>query len=439
MSPSSMSTQQFERTVDHWVRDAVAHGHASLDRIIRALPGVYPSVVRDALRRVASQPPTAVDLKVLQETLWPQLAPPAPHVIALPVPHPLDYDWRFSEATVADLLNMSGSLAAPGAAIALLGTPSIMRAVIEVPRSYQFTLLEANAVMTTFLTQVAPAARIVRCDVGRDPLPDIAASVVIADPPWYEEHIRSFLWAACQLCHVGGSILMSVPPIGTRPGIAQEWERTQIWAEQLGLALVRLEPNALEYLTPQFERNALRADGLDTIRSTWRRGNLAIFIRQEKRDIPRPSLPSRDGLWDEVQAAGVRIRLRRRTCAGFADPSLVPIVPGQVLPSVSRRDPRRRHADVWTSGNRVFLCRGTPLLATIIHTVASGQSPVDGILAQIGRPLTALEQSLVTHATWQVKRLLACEQRDSQDFWEGTVHDKPVHLVGRRTRGSRSG
>src|SRR5712691_8552322 len=30
------------------------------------------------------------------------------------------------------------------------------------------------------------------------------------------------------------------------------------------------------------------------------------------------------------------------------------IVPGDVLSSISRRDPRRRKAAVWTSGNRLF-------------------------------------------------------------------------------------
>jgi hypothetical protein len=33
---------------------------------------------------------------------------------------------------------------------------------------------------------------------------------------------------------------------------------------------------------------------------------------------------------------------------------LIPWIDGDVLPSVSRRDPRRRLAHVWTSGNRVF-------------------------------------------------------------------------------------
>ncbi len=34
--------------------------------------------------------------------------------------------------------------------------------------------------------------------------------------------------------------------------------------------------------------------------------------------------------------------------------NLISLVKGDILPTVSRRDPRRRQADVWTSGNRIF-------------------------------------------------------------------------------------
>ncbi len=439
MTSSSMQTEPFDRRIDRWVRHALAHGCTSLDQIIGALPGVYPSIVRDSIRRLASHGHGSVRLDTVQEVLWPTPSAGVSHTIALPIPHPLDYDWRFSDAAVAYLLRTSAALAAPGATIALLGTPSIMRAVIEEPPPYQFVLVEANSAITTCLAAAAPTARIVQSDIGRDRLPDLTAAVIIADPPWYKEYIRSFLWAACRLCQINGTILMSVPPVGTRPGIALEWERTLLWAEQLGLALVRLEPNAIEYRTPPFERNALRAEGLGTLSPYWRQGNLAIFMRQDVRRVRRPPLPAHDGQWEEVQVDGVRIRLRRRVVGGFSDPLLIPLVSGHVLSSVSRRDPRRQQADVWTSGNRIFACRGTALLTTIIRSIASGQSSVAAIQEQIERPLIMAEQSLVACAIRQMTRLIAHEQRDALHFGEGTVHDESEYLAARRSPSSRSG
>lgn len=89
---------------------------------------------------------------------------------------------------------------------------SVLRAAIEGRYSRQWFLLDANPVMTDCLAKAAPEARILRCDAHRDPLPDLGAALVIVDPPWYEEHTRAFLWAACQLCAIGGHLLVSLPP-----------------------------------------------------------------------------------------------------------------------------------------------------------------------------------------------------------------------------------
>ena len=129
------------------------------------------------------------------------------------------------------------------------------------------------------------------------------ASLVIADPPWYGESIRSFLWAACQLCAPGGYLLVSLPPAGTRPGITHEWAQTLGWAQQLGLAFLRLEPAALPYVTPPFERNALKAEGLYTIPDAWRRGNLAVFLYTHQATIPRPLADARTSGWRKCSLA----------------------------------------------------------------------------------------------------------------------------------------
>ena len=67
-----------------------------------------------------------------------------------------------------------------------------------------------------------------------------------------------------------------------------------------------------------------------------------------------------------------RFKLRQATAAEFRVPSPDLIVPNDVLPSVSRRDPRRDGANVWTSGNRIFGCDGTATLATVIDGINAG-------------------------------------------------------------------
>jgi hypothetical protein len=53
--------------------------------------------------------------------------------------------------------------------------------------------------------------------------------------------------------------------------------------------------------------------------------------------------------WRETTFGPVRIKLRRTE-----GPNLASLVPGDVLDTVSRRDPVRSRIGLWTSGNRVF-------------------------------------------------------------------------------------
>jgi hypothetical protein len=254
----------------------------------------------------------------------------------------------------------------------------------------------------------------VRCHLARDPLPELTASVVIADPPWYEDEIQVFLWVARRLCIDSGYVLLSVPPLGTRPGIAVTWTRVITWAEQIGLQLRHLEPGVLPYETPPFERNALLADGVPSTPSTWRHGDLAVFVVVGPCTAARPLLPLSDDCWDEIGIHGIRIRLRQQQDRCFRDPTLRPLIHGDVLPSISRRDPRRGAVDVWTSGNRVFSCCGTHIAGAIVSALARGLPPGDVVASILGRPLHNNELQQVDHTTEQLSCLVACERHETK-------------------------
>jgi len=274
--------------------------------------------------------------------------------------------------------------------------------------------------------EAAPEARVLQCDVTNDPLPDLMAALVLADPPWYEEHIHSFLWTASQLCALGGHLLVSMPQAGTRPGIAEEWADTLDWAERVGLSLIRLEQGALSYVTPPFERNALRAEGLYSIPEEWRRGDLAVFLRSNQAIVSRPLL-ARGDEWAEEVLLGMRVRIRLQNEEGFQDPSLISLVPGDVLPSVSRRDQRRRFTDVWTSGNRIFACKSRNMLRLIIQAVAAGRSADEAVAAYLKRPLGAEESRVVLHAAHKIARVASLEQEENLLCGEGSGNAELGH------------
>lgn len=405
----NLSHTIYEHQVDDWIQDAFAQGATTLEAVVAVLPGVYPTVVRDAVQRVAPQIVDSGSTNVQHVQRLPRTVAPFP---PLPTPHPLDYDWRFHDDSVINLLRRVDTIAAESETVVLLGTPSLLQATLAEPRPYSLALLDANATVVRWFAEHAPSVHVLHGMIGQDLLPNWRGRVVVADPPWYEEHIRAFLWAATQLCVVGGTILMALPPLGTRPGIENMWARTLDELIPLGLTLEKIEHSALAYDTPLFEQNALAAEGLATYNWPWRRGDLAIFRRIRETHAACPLLCMTEGTWDEVCIAGVRLRLRQKRADDFADPTLQALIDGDVLSSVSRRDPRRRNVDVWTSGNRVFACHGTQMLKLILEVYAASEKPLERLRATLGRSLTATEHTQVVIASRQIDMLLSRERRD---------------------------
>ena len=335
-------------------------------------------------------------------------------VSRMPLPHPLDYDWRFTRATVELLWELAGLPATRNGPTILMGVPS-MADDINLRGSGQWVTLLERSASTVEALRDKSLVEVIGCDVARDKLPPVTASTIVADPPWYEADTISFLWSAATLCRADGIVMLSLPPVGTRPGIAGERTRIEEAAGGFGLELAGIYPGILRYLMPFFEWNALRASGFTGPSLAWRRGDLAVFARNGRAArTPRPQAP-KEGRWIEESLGRTRFRLREDMHSDFSDPVLRSMIADDILPTVSKRDPRRAGVDVWTSGNRVFRCQGTSVLATIIAAVRCGGSPEDAVIRQLGRNLTRKERHEVGNATLQVVDVVKWEGAELRD------------------------
>src|SRR4051794_1274693 len=122
MTVVTTEAQSFGEIVDVWVQRALAHGVGTFDELLLSLPGVYPSTALHSLRRLAVI--DSVASKILAQIVTSENGRksntrPVPHEISLPVPHPLDYDWRFSDEAIACLLTECKGLTEPGDSVAL--------------------------------------------------------------------------------------------------------------------------------------------------------------------------------------------------------------------------------------------------------------------------------------------------------------------------------
>jgi len=173
---------------------------------------------------------------------------------------------------------------------------------------------------------------------------------------------------------------------------------------------------ALSYDSPYFERSALSALGIRNVPSTWRRADLVVFQTLGDVAVERPGRPGVIEVWDELYLRGMRIKVRKRACQGFGDPALKPLVPGDILPSVSRRNPIRTNVDVWTTGNRVYRCEAPALLVGIGRAIAAGTDPNNAVESCVGRRLTPPELSLVCRTTEQLLELAQTEDHEARDL-----------------------
>lgn len=410
----------FEDDVDAWVLAAVLAGPTSFDDLIVHLPGVYPTDVRAALDRLRTR--AVIDDRQFERALRRQPTPPLPpSASVLPVPHPLDFDWRFTAAgvdAIAAALERSG----PVGEVVCVGAPSVHESLTD-KRGTSSTLLDANAEVIAAAARFG-AKRSVRVRIGHDRLPGIVGEAVVLDPPWYPEHVRLFLWAAAQLCTDDGTVLLSFPPAGTRPGMAEEREHALAFAGEIGLSLVEIRRGELAYRSPPFERLALLAMGYSDLPEDWRRGDLVVFQAEPGRPVvPQPEPVTDDADWLCVPADATRIKARRPKSRAVRDPvspRLRPVIEGDVLPSVSRRDPRRADVAVWTACNRVFGCDDVVALVAIAEAHSRNADPAEAVAGVIEREPTPTENAEIQAALEQLRELLILETRDLEACrWNG--------------------
>lgn len=327
------------------------------------------------------------------------------------LPHPLDFDWRFNSATKFALWKQISLLATSGQAVALLGTPTIALAAKEY-RVWPgpILLIDQNVPATSHADD---SQNWIRADICEDELPDVRVEIVVADPPWYEWEMAAFLWSAAKMCRVEGHVLVCIPPIDTRPGVEEERIRLHDLARSFGLHLVGIRAAVLEYELPFFESNALRASG-DTL-SGPRQGDIAIYRRTSVVLAERPS-KKRLTIWAERRIDDSRIRVRLKGLRKFGNPALRPLLSGDILPSVSRRDPRRVGADVWTSGNRIFRCEGADTLWIVLRAMAASENPEHAVESSLGRRVTLAERFQIRLAERRVRDVVKYESGELRAY-----------------------
>lgn len=383
--------------IDKWIDEALDGGVVEFGELVTRLRGVSPPEVAERLRFRTGLPKGLQGLTPHGDLIF------GPYLGR--VPHALDYDWRFSAASIERLSLAVRRHGGSDPSVALFGCPSLLRSAIEVEWPSKVVLFDRNPMAECLARTPCP---VLGGDILSRPIPSLEVDVAVVDPPWYLEYQRGFLWAAAVAVRAGGFILASAPPEGSRPTIIEEWTGLAQEAREFGLDLVEIEKAALPYLTPPFEGASFKAARCPRFPVDWRRGDLAIFRKSRSCLIPRPRALS-ELTWVETEIHGVRFMVRSAPFSRF-DPHLQPIVDGDVLHRVSRRDPLRTHVAVWTSGNRVYGSNAPRLVSTTLEEMRQGCSVGELAEQVVGCSLQAGERTQLEELRDTLSRIVSLER-----------------------------
>jgi hypothetical protein len=370
----------FRDTVESWLRDLDDDVVVDLNEVFGRSPGVYPTTLIELWR---------------QELHDRQLVPVPPtagaRVLAadggLPAGHPVDADWRFTSQSSSELIRLATDGLPAGASVAHVGAPSTFLRCVLAKDQQRHILVDRNTAVIDALAAkgVGPPHIMLGVDLAAVARLHVGVHAAIVDPPWYASDTRLFLAVTASMCEPNATVVLCQPAVATRPGVTQERSVVLEQLNELGLEFHGLCSGAVRYATPHFEAVSLRAavDGV-AIPLGWRRGDVLVLKRTES-GSPTLSLPPSNDSWHEVTFGPVRIKLAIQSTGV----ELGSLVSGDVLATVSRRDPVRPHIGMWTSGNRIFTVASPDTIAKLIRMCEAdrmaGRFDVDSVAANAGQ------------------------------------------------------
>lgn len=367
-----MDKEQFYNEIDKIVLDMIKK-HTDFYYLMKKGNGIHPIDIKMALGRLHKS-------KKISSTVYRKVMKSAKDkgkVVLendnlLPVPHLLDYDWRFDNQGIGRMFSLiNKNCQGDNKVIAFVGTPSLFKICFSKRDiKNRYILIDKNTDKhIQYIMRCSQNFSYSKYDIMSSQTVDIQADIVIMDPPWYLDYNKLFFQFANSLLTIGGKIICVLPPRYTRKNIEEELDDLKQFIGYLGITTEHYFRNAVSYSTPPFERNVLRANGIYCIPRGWRTGDILIAKKINEKKGSQPPIIIEENQWEEINIGSVRYKLKTKQNLEIKSADLVieKIYTNDIYPSVKRSmSMAEKKINVWTSGNRVFYCSNIPLLYYIL-------------------------------------------------------------------------
>lgn len=411
--------------IDKIIQDAIKD---TLDfrTIIGKSTGIHPIEVLNSIKRLYDQ--EVIDHDSYQALIKSAAKYSCPefgeYLQILPVPHQMDFDWRFSNKGVEHFAGfIDNEIIKKGhkIRIAFIGSPSLFRYYCVNNNGHvELYLIDFNANNHMGNFKIPKCAHILECNLHYNidtayEVESIQADLIVMDPPWYPEYYKKFFEIADIVGASQCTVIGVSPPILTRDTITQERAMIDLFVRKLGFNNLEYVPACIEYYTPPFEKNVFWINGINNYPACWRKGDFFLTKRGGVKNCHHSEVTclATGGSWTEKRIGIVRIKIRQDIQdedIGFGI-RLNHIYKSDIYPSVSRRFKGYDKINVWTSGNRVFYCTNIPVLFMIIERL-NEKNIVDTLEQEYGEKISVSQKDQIEEVRVKLLQIIEMEQME---------------------------
>ncbi len=302
---------------------------------------------------------------------------------SLPEPGLVYSQWWFSKSTYAKLADLLFHLMKEDAHVAFAGA-STLGAVFSHCVASPITIIDVDDVLLGRIASHVEKRTEFACRDISNPL-DVCLKnkfdIVFADPPWSSSNLTTFFVRGSEMLLPEGKLVISFPPVFTRPSAQAERKSLLRMAEELlGLSFTRELKGFTEYSIPPFEYRAYKEHGIE-LNQPWRKGDVLIFKKRSK-DMKCADIAVKPcWRWDQYDYGTTRLFLKRNGSVQEGPALIVPISGRHdfAYDSTSSRTYLWKQACLVSTQNQIADVSGTRHLALILRELAvKGSTGYDG-------------------------------------------------------------
>lgn len=323
--------------------------------LLRQMQGIFPTDLFKIINERKLNINYSVPIVKKSNIGWHQLALES----NLPAPHPVNYEWRYTEESSKAIVEIIKSNSNDDVKICCLGTPSIALELIRNKMGEKTTFLDINEPLKKLIERKFDDSGITCKTYDAQNIPQRkfldSFDFVIVNPPWYLDYYKLFISRAIDFLKPdGGRILTPLFPALSRQNAFKDLGAFELSLEESNCKEVNTK-GFVEFEMPEFEKAILNQNNIPLPESNWRNAELVeLVFGSNKKSAITGNLKLEKRKWLRYVEDKLAIAVANPfKIADNANNEAKYFAESHILTTVSRKEIENMEIDVWDSNNKV--------------------------------------------------------------------------------------